>query len=159
VGVREPQALVLLGSKHTPVRAWTIRFLGDGGELSHEMTERLDELAEQEQDIHVRQQIACSAQRLHATQAMPMINANINRDLDPNLADPYMPLLWWWAVEKHSISGREEVLRRFVRPTLWKSRLGRNVLLTRLIRRYAAEKTTAGLDSVERLLKAAPNDQ
>lgn len=164
VGIGESQAPPLLQSKHPPVRGWTIRFLGDraavdGSELSHEMAERLDELAEQEPDIRVRQQIACSAQRFPAALAMPMINANINRDLDQDFADPYMPLLWWWAVEKHSVSGREEVLKRFVRPTLWKSRLGRDALLTRVIRRYAAEKTTAGLDSVERLLKAAPDDQ
>ena len=50
------------------------------------------------------------------------------------------------------------MLRRFVRPTLWKSRLGRETLLTRLIRRYMAEGTSAGLDSVARLLKAAPDD-
>jgi putative membrane-bound dehydrogenase-like protein len=164
VGVGETQAVQLLENKHASVRAWTIRFLGDrvavdGTELSHEMAERLDELAEQETEVRVRQQIACSAQRFPAAQAMPMINANINRDLDHDFADPYIPLLWWWAVEKHSVSGREEVLKRFVRPTLWKSRLGRDVLLTRLIRRYAAEKTTAGLDSVERLLRAAPDDQ
>jgi hypothetical protein len=68
---------------------------------------------------------------------MPIINANINRDIDND--DPYLPLLWWWAVERHSVSGRDEVLRRFVRPTLWKSRLGRETLLSRLTRRYAAE--------------------
>jgi putative heme-binding domain-containing protein len=178
-GFGETIATQLLGSPHAAVRAWTVRLLGDRKQVSTELAHRLDDFAEQEPDISVRQQLACCAARLPAHQALPIINANINRDLD--LDDPYIPLLWWWAVEKHSAenvafrsakgrataetasipsnaSGREEVLRRFVRPTLWKSRLGRDVLLTRLIRRYAAERTKDGIDSVVRLLKAAPTD-
>lgn len=154
-GFDEPLAFQLLNSPHSTVRAWTIRLLGDRREISLEMAHRLDEFAEQEPDVHVRRQLACSAARFPAGQAMPMINANINRDLDGN--DPFLPLLWWWAVEKHSVAGREEVLKRFVRPSLWKSHLGRDVLLPRLIRRYSAERTPAGLDSVARLLQAAPN--
>jgi len=155
-GFDEALAHHLLASPHTSVRSWTIRFLGDQRKVSTEMAHRLDELAEQENDVWVRQQLACSAARLPAEQAMPMINANINRDIDNN--DPYLPLLWWWAIEKHSVSGREEVLKRFVRPTLWKSKLGRNFLLPRLIRRYTAERTEQGLDSVVQLLKAAPDE-
>jgi len=155
-GFDETLAMQLLESRHPAVRAWTVRLLGDGKILSEEMAHRLDEFAEQESDITVRQQLACSTARFSASQAVPMINANINRDIDTD--DPYLPLLWWWAVEKHSVSGREEVMQRFVRPSLWKSRLGRDVLLTRLIRRYASERTREGLDSVVRLLNAASND-
>lgn len=154
-GLDEQAARQLLDSPHPAVRAWTVRLLGDRGQVSDEMAHRLDEFAEQEPDVGVRQQLACTARRLPAHQALPVINANINRDLDHD--DPFLPLLWWWAVEQHSVAGREEVLRRFVRPTLWKSRLGRDVLLTRLIRRYAAEQSSAGLDAVLRLLQAAPD--
>lgn len=155
-GFDETVAMQLLENRHPAVRAWTVRLLGDRRILSDEMAHRLDEFAEEEPDISVRQQLACSAARFPASQSVPMINANINRDIDSD--DPYLPLLWWWAVEKHSVSGREEVLKRFVRPSLWKSRLGRDVLLTRLIRRYASERTPEGLDSVVRLLNAAPDD-
>jgi putative heme-binding domain-containing protein len=149
--------LLLLDSSFPAVRAWTLRCLGDPRtELPEALAHRLDEFAEQETEVGVLQQLACTARRLPAHQAVPIINANINRD-DHN-DDPYLPLLWWWAVEEHSVSGREEVLKRFVRPTLWKSELGRDFLLPRLIRRYAAEGTVAGLDSVVRLLKAAPTD-
>jgi len=156
-GFDEALAAELLGSPHSAVRAWTVRILCDGERISPEMAQRLDDFAEREPSVIVRQQLAASAARLPAAQALPVINANINRDLD--IDDPYMPLLWWWAVEKHSVTGREEVLRRFTRSTLWKSRLGRDVLLTRLIRRYAAEGTTAGLDAAVRLLQAAPDDR
>jgi putative membrane-bound dehydrogenase-like protein len=152
----ESQATTLLESPHPAVRAWTVRLLGDVRSVSENMAHRLDELAEQEPSIAVRGQLASTAARLPAAQALPIINANINRDVDN--ADAYLPLLWWWAVERHSVSGREEVLRRFTRPTLWKSQLGRQTLLTRLIRRYASEGTSDGWDSVVRLLQAAPDD-
>jgi putative membrane-bound dehydrogenase-like protein len=155
-GFNEDVARQLIESPHAAVRSWTVRLLGDRRLLSDEMAHRMDEFAEQEPDVSVRQQLACSAARFPAHQAVPMINANINRDLDHD--DPYMPLLWWWAVEKHSVSGREDVMKRFVRPSLWKSHLGRDVLLTRLIRRYAAENSADGLSCVVRLLKAAPDE-
>ncbi len=163
-GLDESLARKLLDSHHRAVRYWTVRFLGEPSLLagqpsgiSSELAERLDELAEQEPDVWVRQQLACTAARLPAKQAIPIVNANIIRDIDNQ--DPYLPLLWWWAVERHSIEGREEVLRRFVRPSLWRSQLGRDFLLPRLIRRYAAEDTPAGFDSVVRLLKAAPDEE
>ena len=155
-GFDEATALELLNSPHPAIRLWTVRLLGDAKRISRPMAHRLDDLAEQEPSVDVRQQLACSAARFPASVALPIINANINRDLD--LDDPYLPLLWWWAVEKHSVSGRDEVLKRFVRPSLWKSQLGRDVLLTRLIRRYAAEGTVDGLDSVAQLLNAAPDE-
>lgn len=156
-GFDESFARAMLDSPHAAVRSWTVRLLGDSGEISDTMAHVLDKFAEQESDVHVRQQLACTARRLPAHQAVPIVNANINRDIDND--DPYLPLLWWWAVEQHSISGRDEVLRRFVRPTLWKSQLGRDFLLPRLIRRYASEATPNGLTSMVKLLQAAPNDE
>ncbi|MBC8356211.1 MAG: c-type cytochrome [Planctomycetes bacterium] len=153
----EVTALKLLDSPHPAVRSWTLRLLGaPGREVSEPMAHRLDEFAEQEPAIAVRQQLACTTARLPAHQAIPIINANINRDIDND--DPYLPLLWWWAVERHSVGGRDEVMRRFVRPSLWKSHLGRETLLTRLIRRYVAEGTIEGLDAVSQLVKAAPTN-
>lgn len=151
----ETTLLMLLKSPHPAVRSWALRYLGDRGQVSSTMAHVLDEFAEQEPSVDVRQQLACTAARLPANVAMPMINANINRDLDAD--DPYLPLLWWWAVEKHSVTGRDEVMKRFIRPTLWKSHLGRDVLLARLIRRYTAEATSRGLDSVSQLLQAVPD--
>jgi putative membrane-bound dehydrogenase-like protein len=155
-GLTETAALQLLHSPHPGIRFWTLRLIGDRREVSADMAHRLDELAEQEPHPEVLQQLAATAARLPAAAAVPIINANINRD-DHN-DDPCLPLLWWWAVEKHSVSGREEVLRRFVRPTLWKSQLGRDFLLPRLVRRYAAEGTVEGHDSLLQLLHAAPNE-
>ncbi len=156
-GFDEALAFKLLDSPHAAVRMWTVRLLGDPKQaVSMAMAHRLDDFAEQDPSVHVRQQLACTAARLPAHQAMPVINANINRDIDS--ADPYLPLLWWWAVERHSVSERDEVMKRFVRPSLWKSKLGRETLLPRLVRRYAAEGTAADHASCLQLLRAAPND-
>lgn len=153
-GFDEATATRLLDSAHASVRGWVLRLLGDAGEVSEALGHRLDEFAEREPDVEVLQQLAATAKRLPAAVAMPLINANINRD--DHGEDPCLPLMWWWAVERHSAAGRAEVLRRFVRPTLWNSRLGRDVLLPRLMRRYAAEGNEAGLESVVTLLRSAP---
>ncbi len=156
-GFNEALAFKLLDSPYAAVRIWTVRLLGDPKQaVSTEMAHHLDDFAETDPSVHVRQQLACTAARLPANQAMPIINANINRDIDN--ADPYLPLLWWWAVERHSVSGRDEVMKRFVRPSLWKSKLGRETLLPRLVRRYTAEGTAADHASCLQLLRAAPND-
>lgn len=154
-GFDEAVASQLLASPHAAVRSWTIRLLGDRRSISTALAHRLDKLAEREPSIEVRQQLACTAARLGGEQAMPIINANIIRDIDHE--DPYMSMLWWWAVEQQSVSAREEVLRRFTRPSLWSSHLGRNTLLPRLLRRYTAEASPAGWDAVVRVLNAAPN--
>lgn len=157
--ISDDDFVLLLDRPHPAVRRWAVRFLGDRpaegrGELSERLAHHLDGMAEQEADVTVRQQLASTAARLPANQAMPIINANINRSID--LDDPFIPMLWWWAVERHAISGHDEVLKRFVRPTLWKSALGRDRLLPKLVRRYAAEGTDLGDSSVIRLLQAAP---
>ena len=145
----------LLQSPHAVIRYWTIRWIGDIGYATDDVAHQLDAMAETEASSHVRSQLASTAARLPADQAMPIINANINRDIDSD--DPFLPLQWWWAVEKHSVKGREEVMKRFTRPTLWKSKLGRDVLLVRLVRRYMAEGSAEGMDCVLRILKAAPD--
>ncbi len=157
--VTDADLLQLIDNPHPAVRRWAVRFIGDQQALGRKVlplniAHRLDELAETETMIEVRQQLASTAARLPSQHALPIINANINRDID--IEDPFLPLLWWWAVERHAISGHEEVLKRFVRPTLWKSRLGRDHLLPKLVRRYTAENTALGFNSVIKLLQACP---
>lgn len=153
-GFDETLAFAQLDSPQPEIRFWTLRLLGDTCSVSDDIARRLDVLAEQESDVRVRQQLACTARRLSANHAVPVINAGIIRDLA--FDDPYLPLLWWWAVEQHSVTGRDEVMKRFESPTVWQSRFGREFLLPRLVRRYAAEGTQHGLDSVVTLLQAAP---
>lgn len=155
-GLDDTTALSLLDSPHAAIREWTVRLLGDRGDVGDTIAHRLDALAETEPDAGVRRQLASTAARLPARHALPVINAAINRDDDGG--DPRIPLLLWWAVERHAITGRDEVLRRFVRPTLWQSAVGRELLLPRLVRRYAADDTPAAQDALADLLRAAADD-
>ena len=150
------EALVahLLDSPHPAVRSWAVRLLGDEGVVSEAAAHRLDRLAEEETDVGVRRQLACSAARLPAAVALPIVNAAVLRGIDAG--DARMELLWWWAVEAHARSGCDEVLRRFVRPTAWASPLGRTALLPRLLRRYAADGSRAGDEAAGTLVAAAP---
>ncbi|MCA9099259.1 MAG: dehydrogenase, partial [Planctomycetaceae bacterium] len=52
-GFNEEAATELLASPHAAVRWWTLRLLGDKGELSEELAHRLDGFAEQETKVEV----------------------------------------------------------------------------------------------------------
>jgi putative membrane-bound dehydrogenase-like protein len=155
-GFDEQIASWTLESESPAIRAWTIRFLGEST-ITQEMAHQLDAVAEKEPDVRVRAQLACTAARLPAPQALPIINANINRDCDND--DSRIPLMWWWAIEKHSIQGRDEVLRRFLRPTFWNSQLGREMLMPRLVRRYASEDREECVRAMLQLIDCAPDKE
>src|SRR5262249_35068939 len=70
--------------------------------------------------------------------------------------DPHIPLLLWWAVEAHAVAGREQVLEAFATAEAWRSPLVRDVILERLMRRYAAEGGEAGYEAGARLVGGAP---
>ena len=153
-GFDETLAAELLTSPHDAVRSWTVRFLGDAPRISAKTAARLDLLAENEPSAGVRSQLAATARRLPAEQALPIVNSILLRDLD--LDDPYIPLLLWWAIERHAVAAPGEVLRRFAAPAAWQSGLTREAILPRLMRRYAAEGAAASLAACARLLAAAP---
>lgn len=154
-GFSEAAAERLLASRHPHIRSWTIRLLGDSRQVSAGMAHRLDKHAEKEPHAEVRLQLAATAARLPSRQALPVINANINRDADG--ADPFIPLMWWWAVEAHAETGREEVMKRFLRPSAWKSALFRETLLPRLVRRYASGAKPGNIQSASLLIASAPD--
>src|SRR6185312_15754173 len=79
------------------------------------------------------------------------------RDQDGD--DPHVPLLLWWAVERHAIAGREHALALFTAPDTWRSGMVRSTIQGRLVRRYALEASPAGEDSCARLLDSAPTDE
>jgi putative heme-binding domain-containing protein len=74
-------------------------------------------------------------------------------------SDPYLPLLLWWAMEKHAIAGRTPILKLLARPEAWQRPLVRDVIIERLMRRYAAENTKDTYLACAQLLAAAPESQ
>jgi len=147
----------LLDDRREHVRAWGVRLLGDEGQVEPVTARRLAELAATEPSAVVRSQLAASARRLRAADALPILTAIANRDLDAG--DPHVPLLLWWAVERHAVSARAAVTRVFSTGATWTSQLSRTQLLPRLIRRYAAEGRADTDEACVTLLQAAPDEK
>jgi putative heme-binding domain-containing protein len=154
-GFNDAIALQTLEHRNPAVRRWTVRLLGDERKVSSPIARRLAELAANDTDVLVRSQLASTAKRLPATDGLPIVERLLVRDEDAN--DPHVPLLLWWAVEAHAIESRDQVMSFFTSPEAWKSALSRDVVLVRLVRRYAAEGTESSLGDCARLIDSAPS--
>ncbi|HJT76322.1 MAG TPA: PVC-type heme-binding CxxCH protein [Gemmataceae bacterium] len=154
-GFDEALALETLGHADPYVRLWTVRLLGDENHVSPAVGRRLAEMARTEPNVEVRVQLACSAKRLPAADALPVVRNLLARDED--VADVYQPLLLWWAIEAKCASDRDRVLALFGDPAVWRLPLVRTHILSRLMRRYAAAGTRHDLLTCARLLRLAPD--
>ena len=67
-----------------------------------------------EPDVEVRSQLACSAKRLPARDALPIVRALLARSEDAD--DIHLPLLLWWAIEAKVGTDPEAVLALFRGP-------------------------------------------
>jgi putative heme-binding domain-containing protein len=155
-GFNDDLAMKLLAHRSPAIRRWTVRLLGDENKVSSRIAKRLTQLAGSESDVRVRAQLACTAKRISAEQALPLLQAILARNLDRN--DPYVPLLLWWGVEHHAGMAMNQVVEAFATRSAWEAPLTREIILPRLMRRYAAEATQASLGACARLLESSPNE-
>ena len=153
-GIDERFAPSCLSHPQADVRAWTVRLLGDDGRVAPRMAEQLAELAAGEAHVTVRSQLACTAKRLPAEQALPVIQALVQRSEDAD--DPLIPLLLWWAVEQHAVEARDAIVAALTDAQTRKLPLVHDTILPRLMRRYAAEATEPGYLACAKLLDAVP---
>jgi putative membrane-bound dehydrogenase-like protein len=153
-GLDDEFAEKLLDHPNADVRWWCVRLQGDEECVSPAIASRMAELAGTDPSVAVRSQLASTAKRLSAGQALPIVKQLVARSEDSQ--DPFVPLLLWWAVERHSIAAREEVLAMFSEPAVWQLPIARETILPRLIRRYAAEASEPGYLAGARLLAATP---
>jgi putative membrane-bound dehydrogenase-like protein len=119
------------------VRAWLVRLRGD----SHRAPGIVDDPSPV-----VRAQLAASAKRLSTRDALPVLRNlwSLGRDQD----DPHIPLLAWWAMERHAMPARREMVAAVdgIAPDL----------RAKLMRRYAAEGSPDGYDACADLLARDP---
>jgi len=154
-GFNEAIAAKTLNHRFGAIRKWTVRFLGDDKKaVGPKLARTLVDMATTDPDVRVRSQLAASAQRLPASQALPVIEALLVRDVD--WVDPCLPLQLWWAVERHAVSALPGVEKFFTSPAAWKSKLAREVIEERLMRRWIAEGTPSTFDAAAQLLASAP---
>jgi putative heme-binding domain-containing protein len=149
--LRVTDATAALQHPAAAVRSWAIRLMGDGKQLASEFHAAVLARASIEPDAEVRAQIAGTARRLRPEHALPLIKSLLTRDEDA--ADPYIPLLCWWALERHCANHRDAVLAALV----WDSAIAKEHILPRLMRRFATTGARADLLTCAQLLESAPS--
>jgi putative heme-binding domain-containing protein len=137
------------------VRLWTVRLLGDRRELSQGIAHRLAQLAEGEPNLETRTQLASTARRLPARQALPVVGALLAHNED--VSDSRIPLLLWWAIESKCENDREAVLELFADTNLWNRPLVREHILQRIMRRYAMAGSRQDLSVCVKLFQLSPS--
>ncbi|MBE0542177.1 MAG: c-type cytochrome [Verrucomicrobia bacterium] len=159
--------------KHTDpqIRLWAVRFRADpfpgsldSGALNsnsvnlknlpQDEASSLALLAARETNVEVRIQLAATAKRLPASEALPIIRALAQRNEDA--ADSRQPLMVWWALEAKAGSHRKEVLQLLTETAFWERPLVKQHLLERLMRRYAQAGTRVDLLACAKLLDLSP---
>lgn len=180
-GLDEKTALVALQHSDPRVRYWAVRFACDDigfankrttvglvdslGELkdgptrlSPKFLSALVQRAAQEDNAEVRSQLAGSARRLPADQALPLVNVLLAHDED--IDDPYIPLMCWWVLETNLDRARESVMN-LLRDREFRSRsMVRRHVLLRIMRGLAQKgKNRDFLQCAELLMLADDEEQ
>jgi putative heme-binding domain-containing protein len=156
-GLSEPVALQALDHADPFVRLWTARLLGDACKVPPAIATKLAAMAAAEPNVEVRAQLACSAKRLPAEQAMPIVRSLLGRDEDTT--EKRLPLLIWWAIESHCQSNREAVLDLLKDATVWRLPLVKEYILQKVMQRYALSGTRQDLVTCARLLQLSPGPE
>jgi putative membrane-bound dehydrogenase-like protein len=156
-GFDDRLALETLDHADPYVRLWTVRLLGDDKKVSPEIAKKLIAMARTEPHVEVRSQLACTAKRLPAADALPIVRRLLAHDEDAG--DIHLPLLLWWAIESKCESDRDLVLAMFEDSTVWRLPMTQTHILHRLMRRYAAAGSRKDLLTCARLLKLSPDSE
>ena len=156
-GLDEPTALRSLEHEDPHVRLWTVRLVGDWNAVTPTLRDKFAELAYRDPHVAVRSQLAATARRLPAADALAIVRQALSRSED--LDDIHVPLLLWWAIETHAEAARDAVLMLFADPAVWRQPMTRKHITQRLMRRYAATGARKDLLTCARLLELAPDDE
>lgn len=155
-GLDESLMLQLLDHPDPYVRFWAVRLLGDEGKVSRMPAEKLVSLAANEPSPVVRSQLAASAKRIIDSTGLEIAKQLLKSH--PAESDERISWLIWWAIESKALLDVDALVEMFSTGDAWKNPAARDNGL-RLIRRYAAEGTSAGYAACLRMLQLAAADQ
>ncbi|MHC4993996.1 MAG: PVC-type heme-binding CxxCH protein [Planctomycetota bacterium] len=155
-GFTDVVALEALDSDDEHVRRWAVRLLGDRREASPALAYKMAELARTESRAQVRSQLASTAKRLPAADALPIVRNLLARSEDNE--DLHIPLLLWWALEAQA-TDHDAVASMFSEAELWSLPMADRHILERLMQRYAMSGEPDDLTMCARLLELAPNEK
>ena len=153
-GFDDNTAMRALHATQAPIRKWAVRFLGDKKQVTQPVAAELARLAKTDPEARVRLQLAASAKRLPAETALPILEELVLRA--STTSDPYIPLMVWWAAERHSVSAVSQVRDFFTSPPAWHTKLSGETIVPRLMRRWIAEGSSNAYDAAAALLTSAP---
>lgn len=156
-GMDDALAARTLASPHEYMRAWTVRLLGDSGDVRPPIADQLASSARDDASVVVRSQLACTAKRLPADKGLRIVEQLLGHDEDAD--DVQLPLLLWWAIENKSISDTPLVLRLVESEDAWQRPLMERFIAERLARRFAAAGTEEGFAACADMLRRAPSDR
>jgi putative heme-binding domain-containing protein len=118
---------------------------------------KLVDAAKSETYVRVRSQLASTAKRLPADQALPLIDALLTHNEDAE--DIHIPLLLWWAIESKATKNSAAILALLKDAETWKRPLVEKQLVSRLMQRYAQAGARTDLLVAAELLAKAPTDE
>ncbi len=156
-GLDEERALKTLDHSDPFVRLWTVRLLCDSQKVSAAVAQKLVALANDEPNVEVRAQLACSAKRLPTANALPIVRRLLAHNED--MTDKRIPLLLWWALESKCERDRDAIVSFLNDPTVWREPLVQSNILNRVMRRYAAAGTREDLLICAKLLRLSPGPE
>jgi putative membrane-bound dehydrogenase-like protein len=153
-GFDETVAGTMLKSPSEDVRTWAIRLQGDSRKVGSSFRDALVQLARTERSPQVRNQLACTAKRLPASDGLPIVAELLGRGEDLN--DPQIPMLLWWAIEDKVVSDPDLVLRLLGKEADWNLAITRKYIIERIARRFMVE---GDYKACVALLDAAPGKE
>lgn len=139
------------------VRMWAVRLSGDKEEASVGIYKQLIALALKESNPEVRSQLAATAKRLPAAVAISIVKNLLRGQRDTG--DPDIPLQIWWALESKIDSNNSAVLNFCKDHVLWSNPIMEQVVLKRLMQRYAMSGESEKFASAVELLKTSPSNK
>ena len=151
-GLTDRLAIELLHDGDPFLRRATVQLLGDAQPISAQIVRALMDLAPIEPDVAVRAQLACTARRLPSVAAIQLVQRLAARNEDQ--ADPFAPLLLWWAIEQHADTERAAIVEWLCDSTASTHQIVRQTILPRFLRRSAAVGDVPSLKAVAQILNA-----
>ena len=141
----------LLANSNPAVRSWAIRLICDDREVSRDAAAAIAKLAESEEDVKVLCQMASSAKRLPAEEALTLVSALLSRNLPES--DLSLPLMIWWAVEPHS-DDIDRVLSKFQWDEhFWTSSIANQRIAPNLIEIWAKTNSPRSMVAISQVLR------
>lgn len=146
----------LLAHPNPMIRLWTVRLMSERTPLDPDIGERFRQLAQAENNVEVRLQLACSCRRIETEPALAILQNLLQHDSDAD--DVFIPNAIWWAVEAHA-NDRAAIIRWMSSARKWDSPLSVSARLAEnLMRRYAMLGTQNDLLACAQLFDLASND-